>query len=280
MKKLVKNVCVFLLLLCVCAGCRNKRNTPLVAKVTDMLQEGVAGLDVIYDRDGNVIQYGNTPIKYKGDQIIVGAMDMSKPDGKLLEVVFFMGKGRAQESRAHCMLKTESGELEVEKQTIYKYRPDTLIICSDYRAVADRSFVRNVEGKYVFDDKRRIAEVNLVYREANDSVYSRFIRYNYDNNLSSDSNLNLQAYLMEHDGVDSFLFFLLNLAQLSNYASLPNDISAYSFKSDGTVFNLHANYRMIGEKVTRLDVLYENSKLISRIDLSYKNEEQRIKNEE
>lgn len=270
---------MFLFLLCVCAGCREKKNTSMVIKVMDRLQEGLPGLDVAYDCNGNVIQYGNTSIKYKGDQIIVGAMDMSEPDGKLLEAVFVIGKGRAQESRARCMLKTENGELEVEKQTTYKYRPDALNITSNYYSVADRKFIRNVEGEYVFDDEKRITEVNFVYREANDSVYSRYFCYNYDNNLCFESNLNLQAYMIAHDGVDSFLFFLLNLAQIS-YGSLPNDIVAYSSESDGMAFKRHANYRMAGEKVTRLEILYGRANLVLRLDLSYSNEELIMKSEE
>lgn len=265
---------MLLLLLCVCAGCRERMKIPLVTKVADVMREGVPALDLVYDRDGNIIQYGNTPIKYNGDQIIVGAMDIPEPNGKLLAAVFTIGKGRARESHARCLLKIGADELEAEKKTTYEYKPEALIIRSDYHAVADQSFVRNVEGKYVFDDKKRIVEATLVFREANDSVYSRCARYNYDNNLGFVSKMNLQAYVIDHDGADGFLYFLLNLSRLSNYGSLPNDIS-YSLKPGGISFGLHANYRMVDEKVIRIEVLHENARLLSRIDFSYNNEEQR-----
>lgn len=260
------------LFLCACAGCKEIVKAPLVTKVADVMREGIPALDLVYDRDGNIIQYGNTPINYNGDQIIIGAMDIPGFDGKLFEAVFTIGKGRAKESHARCMLKTENGELEAEKKTTYKYKADTLIIQSDYYAVADRSFIRNVQGRYILDANKRLSEVIYTYHEANDSVYSRCARYNYDNNLGSISNLNLQAYVIEHDGTDGFLYFLLNLARFSDNWPLPNDI-AYSLEPSGASFNLHVNYRMVGEQVIRIEVLHEETGFLSRMDLFYKNEE-------
>lgn len=268
MKRFVKNVCMLLLLLWVCAGCKEVVKAPLLTKVADVMREGVPALNLGYDRDGNITQYGNTPIKYNGDQIIVGAMDIPGSDGKLLEAVFTIGKGRAKESHARCILETKHGEVEAEKKTTYQYQADTLIIHSDYYSVADRSFIRNVQGKYVLDGQKRMSEVRLTYREANDSVYSRCAHYNYENNLSSVANLNLQAYVVDHDGADGFLYFLLNLARFSDCGPLPNDID-YSLEPSGALFGLHANYRMIGEQAIRIEVLRENAELLSRIDLSY-----------
>lgn len=46
-----------------------------------------------------------------------------------------------------------------------------------------------------------------VFTEANDSVSSCHTYYNYDNNINYQANLNLQAYVIDYDGVDSFFYF-------------------------------------------------------------------------
>lgn len=271
MKRFVKNVCI-LLLMCMCVACKEEVKPPLVMRIADVMREGVPALDLVYDRDRNVIQYGSTPIKYYGDQIIVGGMDVPGQSCKLLEATFNIGKGRAKDSHARCILQTDEGELEVEKKTIYEYNADSLIIHSVYHAMADHSFVREVKGKYVLDDKKRLAEVILTYREANDSIFSRCTHYRYDNNLCSVANLNLQAYVIDYDGTDDFFYFLLNLAQLPNCGPLPNDV-ACSSKPDGASYGIHANYRMNGENAIRIETLREDAKLLSRVELAYRNEE-------
>ena len=40
-----------------------------------------------------------------------------------------------------------------------------------------------------------------VFTEANDSVSSCHTYYNYDNNINYQANLNLQAYVIDYDGV-------------------------------------------------------------------------------
>ena len=92
--------------------------------------------------------------------------------------------------------------------------------------------------------------------------------YNYDNNINYQANLNLQAYVIDYDGVDSFFYFLLNLGQLRNRTALPNDIG-YCMNHGLSTYNVHANYRLDDENPVRIEVLYNYTKLLSRIDLSY-----------
>ena len=133
---------------------------------------------------------------------------------------------------------------------------------SDYR------FLKKVQGKYVFDQLGRLKEVMTVFTEANDSVSSCHTYYNYDNNINYQANLNLQAYVIDYDGVDSFFYFLLNLGQLRNRTALPNDIG-YCMNHGLSTYNVHANYRLDDENPVRIEVLYNYTKLLSRIDLSY-----------
>lgn len=59
-------------------------------------------------------------------------------------------------------MKVEEEVYEVDKQTVYDYKGDTIFINSDYRATSDYRFLRKVQGKYVFDQLGRLKEVMTV----------------------------------------------------------------------------------------------------------------------
>ena len=257
-----------LVLLFVADGCKEKKADTYVTKVTDLTGEEEQVLKLEYDRDGKIIKYGDTPVRYEGDQITIGQMDCLNTGNKLFNVTFQIGKGKARESRARCMLKVGEEVYEADKQTVYDYKGDTIFINSDYRATSDYRFLKKVQGKYVFDQLGRLKEVMTVFTEANDSVSSCHTYYNYDNNINYQANLNLQAYVIDYDGVDSFFYFLLNLGQLRNKTALPNDIG-YCMNHGLSTYNVHANYRLDDENPVRIEVLYNYTKLLSRIDLSY-----------
>lgn len=258
-----------LLLLSMGEGCKEKKVDPYVIKVVDLTGEEEQVLKVEYDRDGNIIKYGETPVEYDGDQIIIGEVKCPGSGEGLNSVTFKMGKGKARESSAHGMWKIkDSIYLEVEKQTCYEYIGDTINILSDYWKVPDRSLLRNVHGKYIFDKEGRLKEVITTSTEANDSVSSCHTYYNYDNNLNYQANLNLQAYVIDRDGMDTFFYFLLNLGQFKNRTALPNDIG-YCLNHGLSTYNIHANYRLDNDNLVRIEALYNYTKLLSRIDLFY-----------
>ena len=171
-----------LVLLFVADGCKEKKADTYVTKVTDLTGEEEQVLKLEYDRDGKIIKYGDTPVRYEGDQITIGQMDCLNTGNKLCNVTFQIGKGKARESRARCMLKVGEEVYEADKQTVYDYKGDTIFINSDYRATSDYRFLKKVQGKYVFDQLGRLKEVMTVFTEANDSVSSCHTYYNYDNN--------------------------------------------------------------------------------------------------
>ena len=94
-----------LVLLFVADGCKEKKADTYVTKVTDLTGEEEQVLKLEYDRDGKIIKYGDTPVRYEGDQITIGQMDCLNTGNKLCNVTFQIGKGKARESRARCMLK-------------------------------------------------------------------------------------------------------------------------------------------------------------------------------
>ena len=268
MDSFVKCVLLILLLFTV-GGCKENAVDSYVAKITDLTGEEEQVLKLDYDRDGNIIKYGDTPVTYIGDQIVIGEMDCLNNSGnRLCNVTFKMGKGKAQESKARCMLRVKEDVYEAEKRTTYDCRGDTICIQSDYRATSDRRFLRNVVGKYVFDREGKLKEVMTTYTEANDSLSFCHTYYNYDDNINYEANLNLQAYVVDRDGLDGFFYFLLNLGQIRNRTALPNDIG-HCLNHGESTYNVHANYQLNNENPVRIEILYNYTKLLSRIDLSY-----------
>lgn len=263
----VKYVSLLLLLL-FGTGCKEKMDGSYVIKVIDLTSEEEQVLKLEYDQDGNIIKYGKTLIKYEGDLIIIGEPDGANSGNRLNGVTFKMGKGKAQESRAYCMLAVKDSIYEVEKHTFYEYEGDTLHILSNYRDVSAHCLLRNVKGKYIFDKEGRLKEVTTFYTECDNERSSCHIYYNYDKNISCQANLNLQAYLIERDQNDGFFYFLLNLGRFKNKTALPNDID-YSVNHGAQAYNIHANYQLENENLVKIEVLYNYTKLLSRIGLFY-----------
>lgn len=258
-----------LLLLLFSGGCKEKMDGSYVIKVIDLTGEEEQELKLEYDQDGNIIKYGKTSVKYEGDLVIIGEPDEVNSGNRLNGVIFEMGKGKAQESRAYCRLAVKDSIYEVEKHTFYEYEGDTLHILSDYRDVsAHRRLLRNVKEKYIFDKEGRLKEVTTLSTEGDNEVSSCHIYYNYDKNISCRANLNLQAYLIEREQNDGFFYFLLNLGQFKNKTALPNDID-YSVNHGAQAYNIHANYQLENENLVKIEVLYNYTKLLSRIGLFY-----------
>lgn len=268
-KQIVKNVLLSALLV-VCSGCKKNVEEWRVAKVTDLTGEEEVVSDIVYDNDGRVVQYGETPITYEGDKVVIGEMNCAKTESKLCSVTFKMVKGKAKESKTHCVFKLGADTCEANKTTIYEYGADTICVQSDYRAVADNRFLREVCGKYVFDGTGKLKEVITTTREANDSTSTCYTYYNYDSHIGYQANLNIQAYVVNRDGLDSFFYFLLNLGDFRKNTLLPNDIG-YCVSHGSNTYNVHANYRLDNESPTGIEVLYDYTKLLSRFELSYKN---------
>ena len=72
-----------LVLLFVVDGCKEKKADTYVTKVTDLTGEEEQVLKLEYDRDGKIIKYGDTPVRYEGDQITIGQMNCLNTGNKL-----------------------------------------------------------------------------------------------------------------------------------------------------------------------------------------------------
>ena len=197
-------------------------------------------------------------------------MDCLRSGNKLCSAINFkMAKGKAIESRTRCLLKRGSETWDVFKTSTYEYGADTLCIKSDYFGVEGNDFLKRVCTKYIFGDDGKLMESITSHHELNDSTYVCHSYYNYDNHINYRANLNIQAYVMDSDGLDGFFYFLLNLGDFRVDTVLPNDIGR-CVNHGAETYNVHANYRLDDESPIKIEVLYNYTKLLSRIELSYK----------
>lgn len=250
-------------------SCKENKDETLIAKVTDLTEEEEVISDIEYDGDGRIIRYGDTPIVYAGDKVTIGKMDCLHSGNKLCSVTFKMAKGKAIESRTRCLLKRGSETWDVFKTSTYEYGADTLCIKSDYFGVEGNDFLKRVCTKYIFGDDGKLMESITSHHELNDSTYVCHSYYNYDNHINYRANLNIQAYVMDSDGLDGFFYFLLNLGDFRVDTVLPNDIGR-CVNHGAETYNVHANYRLDDESPIKIEVLYNYTKLLPRIELSYK----------
>lgn len=249
-------------------GCKEKAAEICVDKVIDLTNEEELIREVRYDRDGHVVRYGDMPVVYTGERIVIGDDNALEAQDMFYSVTFKMGKGKAQESLARCLLAWKDSLYTVEKKSAYTYRGDTIVVRTDYRTIPERAFLQGVQKKYVFDRDGRLMEAWTSASEARDMVATYCASYRYDKNIVCEANLNLQAYVVADDGLDNFFYFLLNLGQVRNQASLPNEVS-YSFRQGAERYKRHAHYRMDNEHPIRIEVLQDDTRLLSRYDFSY-----------
>ena len=127
-----------------------------------------------------------------------------------------------------------------------------MCIKSDYFGVEGNDFLKRVCTKYIFGDDGKLMESITSHHELNDSTYVCHSYYNYDS-----------------DGLDGFFYFLLNLGDFRVDTVLPNDIGR-CVNHGAETYNVHANYRLDDESPIKIEVLYNYTKLLSRIELSYK----------
>lgn len=267
-KGLVVKGCFLFLLTLTGGGCKEEVAEKWVEQVTDLTHEEEQVWALSYDRDGHVVKYGDIPVVYDGDQVVIGDANALEAKDKFYSVTFKMGKGKAQESLARCLLAWQDSLYAVEKRNTYAYKGDTIWIRTDYRTIPERTLLQQLHKKYVFDTDGRLLGLWATRTEAQDTLSAYRASFLYDKHIVCESNLNLQAYVMEQEGLDDFFYFLLNLGLTKNNLALPNEV-AYVVAQEGRTYEMHAHYRMDNEHPIRIEVLHADARLRSRFDFSY-----------
>lgn len=251
---------------CACVG--ESKDTYLM-KVTDLQGDLKQVWSLKYDAANRLVGYGDTPVGYEQGKIVVGELDWKYKDECMHDVTYYIKDGKVKSSESHCVMETDRGKVEALKKTFYQSEKDTLFVSSYYYVETDFCPVRRVEAKYVYDNRNRLTEIlSVYYDEDSEESGACHCYYGYGANIRYVSNLNLLAYVVDREGLDTFFYLLLNLENRKTDGSLPDQIRHCVNRGTAT-YTADGLYRMAGYIPTNLEIISLNSELKARFELEH-----------
>lgn len=259
-------------LLCAALGfcaCSGTDEGSYLTKVVDMKGDFMQVWSLKYDHKNRLVEYGDTPIGYELGKITVGKMEWGYKQECIHDVVFHLTDGMVSKSEAHCSLNVKGETVEVLKKNFYKCTDDTLYIDSYYYVQDDYSPIQRMEATYIYDEQNRLSEILSVYYDKNGEEFDAcHCYYGYDANICYVSNLNLLAYVVDREGLDTFFYLLLNLSGRKMNASLPNQIRHCVNRGEAT-YTADGLYRLAGYLPTKAEVVSFNTELKARFEFEH-----------
>lgn len=238
-------------------------------KVMDMKGDEKHEWNLEYDASRRLIRYGNTPISYEKGKITVGAMEWESKGERMYHATFRLNRAGEHESESRCRLVVGGNEVDVWKKTTYRNVPDTLFVSSRYYVEGSEKPVRRVEAKYVYDAENRLTEILSVYFDGGKTETGAcHCYYGYNANIRYDSNLNLQAYFVDREGLDTFFYLLLNLGRREVCGTLPDQIRHCVNRGKAT-YMADGLYRLDGNFPTKAEVISSRAELKARYEFEY-----------
>lgn len=252
----------------VLGSCMESSDQVRVSKIRDLKRSDEALWNLEYDDRGRLTAYGDTPIQYDKDEIRIGRMNWDYGGEQLLSATYFLSDGEVSRSNALCLLVTDTAKLEVQKEVDYLWCGDTIKMESNYWSVSDNSFVKQILSEYVYDDEGSLVEIISCYTGAGRQTSTCHSYYNYDNNVSCNSNLSLRSFFVNAEGADAFFFFLLNMDRKLDVGKLPTRIR-YCVNHGEAVYMADGLYKLDDKLLVRGEVISDDIKLKARLDFEY-----------
>lgn len=254
----------------VLVACCSSHEAICLKKVMDMKGEEKHEWNLEYDASSRLVRYGNTPISYEKGKITVGAMEWESKGERMYHATFRLNRDGEHESESHCRLVVGGNEVDVWKKTTYRNEPDTLIVSSRYYVKELEKPVRQVEAKYVYDTENRLTEILSVYSDGGEQETGAcHCYYGYNGNIRYDSNLNLQAYFVDREGLDTFFYLLLNLGRREVCGTLPDQIRHCVNRGKST-YVANGLYRLDGNSPVKAEVISTKTELKARFEFEHR----------
>lgn len=250
------------------SSCGNLSEQIRVIKIRDLKrgEEAVWRLD--YDSKGRLSAYGKTPIEYGENEIRIGRMDWDYRGEQLLSVDYFFTNDEVLRSEARCLWVTDSTEMEVKKEVDYQLCGDTIDMEITYYSVPEHLLLKQIYSQYVYNEDGNLAEVISRYIHTDRRESSCHSFYNYDLNISYESNLNMQSFFVDAEGPDIFFFLLLDMDGKFKEHKLPTRIE-FCVNQGKAVYLADGLYQMDNESLVRGEVLSDDVKLKVRVEFEY-----------
>ena len=266
----IYKLCLALLLLPVAGvlnGCWQSSEKVCLTKVTDMKGDGKHVWNLAYDASRRLVRYGDTPISYGKNQITVGEMWWDSKGDYMYHATFHLNGNGTHESEARCRLMVKGDWVDAWKKTSYRETTDTLFVLSDYYVEGMGNPIRQVEAKYVFDANNLLTDIISIYADGGGNHRCHCF-YEYHANIHYDSNLNLQAFLVEREGLDTFFYLLLNLGNRKIQGALPEHIR-HCVNQGKATYVADGLYRLEGYTPTNAEVISLQSELKARYEFEH-----------
>lgn len=253
----------------VLGACSPSCETVCLKKVTDMKGDEKHEWNLEYDASRHLVRYGNTPISYERGKVTIGGMEWESKGERMYHATFRLNRSGEHESESRCRLVVGGSEVDAWKKTSYRNTPDTLFVVSRYFVDGLEKPLRQVEAKYVYDAENRLTEILSVYwDESGKETGACHCYYGYNANIRYDSNLNLHAFLVDREGLDTFFYLLLNLGKREVCGALPNRIRHCVNRGKAT-YEANGLYRLDGNSPTKAEVISSQTELKERLEFEH-----------
>ena len=266
----IYKLCLALLLLPVVEvldGCWGAEEKVCLTKVTDLKGERKHEWNLEYDDARRLVKYGDTPISYGKDEITIGEMDWKSKGERMYRATFRMKKKGVHESESQCLWMVNGESVDARKMTTFRDTPDTLFVVSSYYVEGIDNPIRRVEAKYVYDDRNRLTEIISAYSDGGEDRKCHCF-YEYNANIHYDSNLNLQAFLVDREGLDTFFYLLLNLGNRKTNVALPEHIR-HCVNQGKAMYVADGLYRLEGDYPSKAEVISMQTELKARFEFEH-----------
>lgn len=239
-------------------------------KVMDMKGDEKHVWNLEYDASKRLVRYGNTPISYEKRKIRIGGMEWESKGDRMYHATFFLNRNGEHESESRCRLVVGGSEVDTWKKTSYRNTPDTLFVVSRYYVEGIENPLRQVEAKYVYDAENCLTEIISVYSDGGGKETGAcHCYYGYNANIRYESNLNLQAFLVDREGLDTFFYLLLNLGKREACGALPNQIRHCVNRGKAT-YVADGLYRLDGNTPVKAEVISLQTELKERFEFEHR----------
>ena len=252
----------------VLGGCRHADEKLCLTKVVDMNKSDKYVWKLEYDDSHRLVGYGDTPISYKNGKIMIGGMEWESKGDCMYHATFQQNREGEYESESFCRINMGGNCVDAWKKTAFRNTPDTLFVVSDYYLEGMEKPVRKVVAKYVYDDKNRLTEILTVYYDGGEETGACHCYYGYNANIRYESNLNLQAFLVDREGLDTFFYLLLDLGKRRMCVTLPDQIR-HCVNRGKAVYEADGLYRLDGSAPSKMEVISLQTELKARYELEH-----------
>lgn len=250
-------------------ACGHSNDEICLKKVKDMKGDERHEWNLDYDASRRLVKYGDTPISYEKETIRIGGMEWESKGDKMYHATFYLNRDGEYESESRCRLVVGGNEVDACKQTSYRNVPDTLFVISRYYVEGLEKPVRQVEAEYVYDAENRLTEIISVYSDGGGKETGAcHCYYGYNANIRYESNLNLQAFLVDREGLDTFFYLLLNLGKREACGALPNQIRHCVNRGKAT-YVADGLYRLDGNTPVKAEVISLQTELKARFEFEH-----------